>query len=123
MITKEQVKAAQEKWGSGVVKIGALRDKRPECKSYASEFLDLLYAFEKGPVLFKPTKCAVEQFRPSTDITNMGRSDVKMKSFHVVKYIGFCIWNFYSLFLLLQEKKRILIFARTNRRRRVEFHQ
>ena len=65
MITKEQVKAAQEKWGSGVVKIGALRDKRLECKSYASEFLDLLYGFEKGTVLFKPTKCAVEQFRPS----------------------------------------------------------
>ena len=65
MITKEQVKAAQEKWGLGVVKIGALRNKRLECESYASEFLDLLYGFEKGPVLFKPTKCAVEQFRPS----------------------------------------------------------
>ena len=29
------------------------------------EFLDKLYAFEIGSVLFKPTKCAVEQFRPT----------------------------------------------------------
>ena len=32
---------------------------------YTSEFLDKLYSFENGPVLFKPTKCAVEQFRAS----------------------------------------------------------
>lgn len=63
MITKEQVLAAQNTWGLGVVKIGSLKQHRDECESYTSEFLDELYSFEAGPVLFKPTKCALQQFR------------------------------------------------------------
>ena len=65
MITKEQVIEAQNVWGAGVVKIGSLKDSRLECESFTSEFLDKLYSFENGPVLFKPTKCADEQFRPT----------------------------------------------------------
>ncbi|MEM7085256.1 MAG: hypothetical protein AAF489_03690 [Bacteroidota bacterium] len=65
MITKEQVIDAQNKWGNGVVKIGSLKNNRPECESYANEFLDARYAFEVGSVLFKPTKCAIQQFRPT----------------------------------------------------------
>ena len=63
MIQKEQVLSAQNEWGSGVVAIGALCDKRADCEAYASDFLDKMYAFEMGTVLFKPTKCAIEQFR------------------------------------------------------------
>ena len=63
MIQKEQVISAQNEWGSGVVAIGALREKRADCEAYASDFLDKMYAFELGTVLFKPTKCAIEQFR------------------------------------------------------------
>ncbi len=63
MITKEQVSEAQYTWGSGVVKIGSLKENRSECKDFTSDFLDKLYSFENGPVLFKPTKCAIEQFR------------------------------------------------------------
>ena len=63
MVTKDQILAAQKEWGAGVVKIGSLKDSRSECESFTSDFLDKLYAFEAGPVLFKPTKCAVEQFR------------------------------------------------------------
>lgn len=65
MITKEQVIAAQDEWGAGVVKIGSLRDSRAECKSFCSDFLDRLYSFENGPVVFKPTKCKFKQFRPT----------------------------------------------------------
>ena len=65
MITKEQVEEAQNVWGAGDVKIGSLKLNRSDCESFTSEFLDKLYAFENGPVLFKPTKCAVEQFRPT----------------------------------------------------------
>ena len=65
MITKDQVISAQEEWGAGVVKIGSLKEKRAECEAYTSDFLDERYAFETGPVLFKPTKCADEQFRAS----------------------------------------------------------
>jgi hypothetical protein len=65
MITKEEVLEAQEVWGNGVVNIGALKNKRSDCEAYASRFLDELYAFEKGNVSFKPTKCAIQQFRPT----------------------------------------------------------
>lgn len=65
MITKEQVIEAQNKWGAGVVKIGSLKDNRAECESFTNQFLIDRYAFELGTVLFKPTKCAEEQFRPT----------------------------------------------------------
>ena len=65
MITKDQVMEAQEKWGNGVVKIGALKEKRTECEAFASSFLDDRYAFASSTVLFKPTKCEIEQFRPT----------------------------------------------------------
>ena len=65
MITKENVLNAQNKWGEGVVKIGSLKEDIAACEAYASEFLDECYAFESSPILFKPTKCANEQFRPS----------------------------------------------------------
>lgn len=65
MISKEQVLKAQNNWGAGVVKIGSLKDSRTECENYASDFLDELYAFELGAVSFKPTKCEIEQFRPT----------------------------------------------------------
>ncbi len=65
MITEGQVLEAQNEWGAGVVKIGSLKDQREECESFASDFLDKMYAFELGTVLFKPTKCAIEQFRAS----------------------------------------------------------
>jgi hypothetical protein len=63
MITKDQVIAAQNEWGAGVVKVGSLKADRPECEQFTSEFLDKLYAFDIKTVLFKPTKCAEIQFR------------------------------------------------------------
>ena len=65
MVTKQQVLDAQQTWGDGVVKIGSLRDNRSECEKYTIDFLDKLYAFDSSSVLFKPTKCAAQQFRPS----------------------------------------------------------
>lgn len=65
MITEEQVVNAQEEWANGVVKIGSLKDNRKECEAFTSAFLDKLYTFGSGKVLFKPTKCAEEQFRPT----------------------------------------------------------
>ena len=62
MITKEQVLEVQEKWGNGVVKIGSLKENRSECEAFASSFLDARYAFGEATVLFKPTKCEIEQF-------------------------------------------------------------
>jgi len=56
MVTKEQVLTSQNEWEKGVVKIGSLKENRGECEAFANEFLSKLYAFEAGPVLFKPTK-------------------------------------------------------------------
>ncbi len=67
MISKEKVLEAQKEWGNGVVKIGSLKDNRAECDAFTEEFLEKLYSFGAGPVLFKPTKCAVEQFRPTKE--------------------------------------------------------
>ena len=65
MITKEQVVEAQNNWGAGVVKIGTLKNDRVACEQFANEFLEERYSFDDGPVLFKPTKCEIEQFRPT----------------------------------------------------------
>jgi hypothetical protein len=67
MITKNQVLEAQEKWGNGVVSIGSLKPQRTECETFTNKFLDDRYAFNSGTVLFKPTKCELEQFRPTKD--------------------------------------------------------
>jgi len=65
MITKREVQEAQENWGNGVVRIGALKNNRIECEKFANEFLDTAYTFDTGSVSFKPTKCEIEQFRPT----------------------------------------------------------
>lgn len=64
-ITKADVLSAQAKWAEGVVKIGSLKDNKEELEKYTDQFLNERYAFDLGKVLFKPTKCAVQQFRPT----------------------------------------------------------
>jgi hypothetical protein len=65
MITQQQVVDVQNEWAAGIVKIGSLKNERASCKAFTNSFLDKLYAFELGNVLFKPTRCATEQFRPN----------------------------------------------------------
>lgn len=64
-ITQGEVESAQAKWANGVVKIGSLKDNKAECESFTDQFLNERYAFDMGNVLFKPTKCAAVQFRPT----------------------------------------------------------
>lgn len=62
-ITAEEITDAQKIWGDGIVTIGkAFTDKGDYIKA-AENHLDVLYAFEAGTVLFKPTKAADTQFR------------------------------------------------------------
>lgn len=65
MITKEDVENVQESWGEGVVKIGSLKETRSKCESFAQEFVEEHYDFDHKEVLFKPTKTAIIQFRPT----------------------------------------------------------
>ncbi len=63
MITKDEVLNAQKIWGETIVEIGKLKDNRDACEKATAEKIDTLYAFDKGPVLFKPTRAAEKQFR------------------------------------------------------------
>ena len=63
MIKIEDVEKAQNQWGSGIVKIGQLKDSFKECRMYTLDFINIMYNFENGSVQFKPTKAAQKQFR------------------------------------------------------------
>jgi len=56
-ITKEEVIAAQKAWGDALVKISATYEEKgiSKAKKLASGIIDDAYAYDIGPVLFKPT--------------------------------------------------------------------
>lgn len=58
-ITTEEVEAAQDAWGNGIVEIGKAEDP----KQAAMDHIDKFYGFEMGSVLFKPTLASEDQFR------------------------------------------------------------
>ncbi|MBK9120766.1 MAG: hypothetical protein IPM18_14390 [Phycisphaerales bacterium] len=66
-ITPQQVLAAQETWGRGVIAIGAAYLAGDDYARTAADHVDNLYAFEQGDVLFKPTKASTAQFRLTRD--------------------------------------------------------
>ena len=66
-ITKEQVIEAQKAWGDGIVRIAAAHTKGEDFEQVAKDHVTTLYAYESGPVLFKPTLAADIQFRSTFD--------------------------------------------------------
>ena len=56
MITKNQILDAQNKWGNGIVKIGALKDSPKLCFDYTSSFLNDSYDFKNGDVYLSQLK-------------------------------------------------------------------
>ena len=67
MITKEQVIKAQNQWAHAVIEIGTIKAD-DVCKQCAINFLDELYFFQTGPVLFKPTMASLQQFRNTKEM-------------------------------------------------------
>lgn len=63
-ITAADVQAAQAMWGDAVVAIGKAGDKALEV---AKEAAKAAYAFELGPIQFKPTLAAETPFRPDLE--------------------------------------------------------
>lgn len=63
IITEKEVIEAQEKWAIGVIDIGKQFLEKKDYLSCAELFLDKLYAFSMGDVLFKPTLASEKQFR------------------------------------------------------------
>ncbi len=62
-ITKDEIVAAQKAWGDGIVAIGAAKDH----EKAAMEVIDKLYGYDIGPVLFKPTKASMVEFRDTKE--------------------------------------------------------
>ena len=61
--TREQILSAQKAWGDGIVVIGKASDP----KSTAAAFIDKMYAYDLGSVLFKPTKTRIVPFRDTKE--------------------------------------------------------
>lgn len=67
-ITAEEVAAAQQGWGEGIVNIGKVFTDGGDVKQAATDHINKFYAYEDGqPVLFKPTLAADDQFRGTFD--------------------------------------------------------
>ena len=67
MITKEQVIKAQNQWAKTIIKLSSIKENNA-CKKLTIEFLNELYYFEIGPVLFKPTMAKSQQFRNTKEM-------------------------------------------------------
>ena len=69
-IIEEQLMQARLAWGNGMIAISKAYEESgiTEAKIIANDFLDDVYGFELGPVLFKPTLSGGAQtFRPTRD--------------------------------------------------------
>ena len=67
-INEEQLMQARLAWGNGMIAISKAYNESDirEAKIIANDFLDDVYGFELGPVLFKPTLSGGAQtFRPT----------------------------------------------------------
>ena len=67
MVGIADVYSAQKAWGDGIVAIANAHTNDGEYVSIASNHINTLYAYQMGPVLFKPTLAAIDQFRPTFD--------------------------------------------------------
>lgn len=62
-ITSEEVEAAQKSFGETIVDIGKYYQKGWSYKEHALMFVDRLFAYDLGPVLFKPAEAEEHPFR------------------------------------------------------------
>lgn len=62
-ISKDEIIKAQNEWKDGLVKIGKAYSNNKDYHKVAKEVVKDLYGYDKGVVLFKPTKASKEPFR------------------------------------------------------------
>lgn len=65
MVTVEDIEKAQQAWGEGIVSISAAQSAGMDYLELARTHVESLYAYDIGPVLFKPTFASSKQFRPT----------------------------------------------------------
>ena len=67
MVSIADVESAQQAWGDGIVAIANAHTNDGDYVGIASNHVNTLYAYQMGPVLFKPTLAAIDQFRSTFD--------------------------------------------------------
>ena len=67
MVSLDDVEMAQKEWGEGIVAISQAHADGGDYVGIAANHINTLYGYQIGPVLFKPTLAAVDQFRPTFD--------------------------------------------------------
>ena len=67
MVGIADVYSAQKAWGEGIVAIASAHANQEDYVGIASNHINTLYGYQMGPVLFKPTLAAIDQFRPTFD--------------------------------------------------------
>ncbi len=65
MIDVADVEFAQQTWGEGIVAIALAHNEGGDFVALATNHVNTLYAYQLGPVLFKPTLATINQFRPT----------------------------------------------------------
>jgi hypothetical protein len=66
-ISRNDIITAENAWGDAIVAIGKTYSEGKDYKALAKQYVHKLYAYGKGPVLFKPTKAAQKPFRLSEE--------------------------------------------------------
>ena len=60
---EKKIEKAQKEWADSIIEIGKAYLNKKDYLVLTNEFLDKLYLFNEGKVLFKPTKAHKKQFR------------------------------------------------------------
>jgi hypothetical protein len=66
-IVEADVLEAQRTWGDGIVAIGSAHVSGGDARAVAADLIARLYGYDLGPVLFKPTKAALDPFRETPE--------------------------------------------------------
>ncbi len=59
----KKISDIQEKWANSVIEIGKAYLDKKDYVNLTENFIDDLYNFQQGKILFKPTKASLKQFR------------------------------------------------------------
>ena len=67
MIILEEVEVIQNDWSDSLLELSALHQKNIDISNQTSDFIDRLYFYDFGDVLFKPTLASQTQFRKTKE--------------------------------------------------------
>ena len=67
MITLEEVEVIQNDWSDSLLELATLHQKNIDISNQTSDFIDRLYFYDFGDVLFKPTLASQTQFRKTKE--------------------------------------------------------